>query len=112
MERRTIVIVCDGPHEGDVEAAKRIRLNVVGNRVIHADLCNDCLEAMLKYVANSTTAARAHKPSGSSRDGIRKWAEENGFTDVPRFGRVPQVVIDAWDEAHAPKGKRKAAAGK
>jgi len=56
--------------------------------------------------AGSTKVARS-RPAASREQtrAIREWARENGFELADR-GRIPANVIEAFDEAQSPKGKR------
>ena len=60
--------------------------------------------------ARRNTVAGKPAPSrpAASREqtrAIREWARQNGFELADR-GRIPANVIEAYDEAQAPKGKR------
>jgi hypothetical protein len=53
------------------------------------------------------TSPRAAAPAANREQtrAIRDWARQNGFEMSDR-GRIPSNVIDAFDQAHAGKGKK------
>src|SRR5256885_1832827 len=56
---------------------------------------------------NAGTKSSPSRP-GASREqtkAIREWARQNGFELADR-GRIPANVIQAYEEAQTPKGKR------
>jgi nucleoid-associated protein Lsr2 len=56
---------------------------------------------------NTGTTKTASRPAANREQtkAIREWARQNGF-DLADRGRIPANVIEAYDEAQAPKGKR------
>ena len=57
---------------------------------------------------NAGTTKTAPSRPASSREqtkAIREWARQNGFELADR-GRIPANVIEAYEEAQTPKGKR------
>jgi hypothetical protein len=60
-----------------------------------------------------STKPAASRPAANREQtrAIREWARENGFELADR-GRIPANVIDAFEEAQAPKSKRGKGGGK
>jgi hypothetical protein len=60
----------------------------------------------VKRNAGSTKTTRS-RPAASREQtrAVREWARENGFELADR-GRIPANVIEAFEEAQSPKGKR------
>ncbi len=68
-------------------------------------------DALAKYVANARKSGRAPRTAAATRvtrparadreqvQATREWARKNGYKVSDR-GRVPQVVVDAYNEAH------------
>lgn len=54
-----------------------------------------------------TTKSAPSRPAASREQtkAIREWARQNGF-DLADRGRIPANVIEAYEEAQAPKGKK------
>jgi hypothetical protein len=54
-----------------------------------------------------TTKPAPSRPAASREQtkAIREWAKQNGFELADR-GRIPANVIEAYDDAQTPKGKR------
>ena len=54
-----------------------------------------------------TTKPAPSRPAASREQtkAIREWARQNGF-DLADRGRIPANVIEAYEEAQAPKGKK------
>jgi hypothetical protein len=57
------------------------------------------------------TAAAHRRPatpavSTEQTKAIRHWARQNGYTLSDR-GRVPEVIVDAFDRAHATNGRKR-----
>lgn len=61
------------------------------------------IPARANRVAFSNSAANREQNAA-----IRDWARQNGY-DINDRGRIPQDVVDAFTEAHAPKAAPKAA---
>lgn len=85
------------------------------------------VEALAEFVEHATRVGGRRKPAtatgrpaavgGSSRrskeelQAIRRWAwnnedEYNWTNSLKERGRIPQEVLDAYDEAHKPTGKK------
>lgn len=69
------------------------------------------------YMQAARATGRRRKPRGSvartvrspqlkeRNQAIRRWAQEQGF-DLPQRGRIAAEVIEAYDEAHAKRGRK------
>ena len=72
------------------------------------DLTEKNASRLRKYLSEFVSVARRTggkqktkgKPAAPSESAIqRQWAAQNGFT-VPSHGRVPTVVVEAYEKAH------------
>lgn len=85
-------------------------LDGAGYEIDLADQNAKALREMLApYIAASrkTGGATANRPKQTRRNraeirAIKEWGRANNF-DVPDAGRVPEVLVRAYDEAHPPR---------
>lgn len=60
-------------------------------------------EALEPFIAKARKKGRAkngsRRTTGANSGDVRAWAQRNGHT-VPSRGRIPQVVIDAYNESN------------
>jgi len=88
--------------EGHPDRTIRSARRIAAQALLHLDELVRAHEAMDRSVDRAlTSVAAAAPPSTTPPDGatspkvVREWAKENGI-EVPRFGRVPKDVIDAY----------------
>ncbi|HEX2322035.1 MAG TPA: Lsr2 family protein [Streptosporangiaceae bacterium] len=110
MAQKTVVtVLCDLPHDSEVEGTESISFAVDGNAYL-IDLCPPHSEEFGNKIgafaaharrALSGTRRRRGKPGQGRRRGadIREWARARGHAISDR-GRIPDSVIAAYEAAH------------
>ncbi|MGO9081348.1 MAG: histone-like nucleoid-structuring protein Lsr2 [Streptosporangiaceae bacterium] len=114
MAQRTVVtVVCDLPHEDEVEGKETVSFSIDGTSfeidlcTTHAKELHDKFGGYVDHArrANSVAAAagRRRKPrTGPGRERsseIRAWARERGHK-VSERGRIPASIIRDYEAAH------------
>ena len=110
MAQRTVVtVLCDLPHDSEVEGTESISFAVDGN-AYQIDLCPPHSEEFgTKVGAFAAHARRAlsggrrrrARPAPGRRRGadIREWARNRGH-EIGDRGRIPDSVLAAYEAAH------------
>ncbi len=110
MAQKTVVtVLCDLPHDSDVEGTESISFAVDGN-AYQIDLCPPHSEEFGKKVGafaeharrvlSGARRRRAKAGSGRRRGAdIREWARTRGH-EISDRGRIPDSVIAAYEAAH------------
>jgi hypothetical protein len=110
MAQKTVVtVLCDLPHDSEVEGTESISFTVDGN-AYQIDLCPPHSEefgtkvgafsAHARRVLSGSRRRRARPGQGRRRGAdIREWARNRGH-DISDRGRIPDSVIAAYEAAH------------
>jgi hypothetical protein len=110
MVRKTVVtVLCDLPHDNEVERTESVSFAVDGN-AYEIDLCGPHSKEMHEKIGAFADHARRVVTSGRRRRGragrsrarssdIREWARERGH-EVSDRGRIPSGIIAAYEAAH------------
>lgn len=113
MAQKTVVtVVCDLPHDGEVEGTETVSFAFDGT-AYEIDVCathaKDLREKFGKYVEHARRVAgsggggrRRRSRSGPGRERsseIRAWAKQRGHK-VSERGRIPAAIIAEYESSH------------
>jgi Lsr2 len=112
MAQRTVVtVVCDLPHEGEVEGKETVSFSIDGTGfeidlcTAHAKELHDTIGAYGEHArkANAAAGGRRRKartgPGRERSSEIRAWARDRGHK-VSERGRIPASIIREYEAAH------------
>ncbi len=109
MAQRTVVtVVCDLPHDGEVEGTESVSFGFDGN-AYEIDLCGphskelrEKVGAFADHARKAATGRRRKSRTGPGRERsseIREWARQQG-KKVSERGRIPASIIAEYEAAH------------
>jgi hypothetical protein len=110
MAQRTVVtVVCDLPHDGEVEGTESVSFAFDGN-AYEIDLCEphskelrEKIGAFADHARKATAGSRRRKPrTGPGREQsaeIREWARSKGHK-VSERGRIPSQILADYHASH------------
>ncbi|EQM78197.1 Lsr2 dimerization domain-containing protein [Microbacterium maritypicum] len=85
------------------EGVKAVTFSVDGERYT-IDLGPESLaalkDAVKPFVKKATKVAASGNYKKGTRPGILAWAKEKGLVEPTHRGRMPQTVIEAYDQEH------------
>lgn len=110
MAHKTVVtVVCDLPHDGEVEGTESVSFAFDGN-AYEIDLCGphskelrEKIGVFADHARRATAGSRRRKArTGQVRErssDIREWAKQHGHK-VSERGRIPASIIAEYEAAH------------
>ena len=110
MAHKTVVtVVCDLPHDGEVEGSESVSFAFDGN-AYEIDLCGPHSKELREKVGVFADHARRASAGGRRRKArsgagrersseIREWARQRGHK-VSERGRIPANIIAEYEAAH------------
>ncbi|GAA1885272.1 histone-like nucleoid-structuring protein Lsr2 [Williamsia serinedens] len=105
MARITVVEVVDDLSGKVLSDPETVRFGIDGSEYQletsqeSADELRSMLQEYAKISRKRTTRRSDAARAAASVADIRAWAVENGW-DISERGRVPKVIVDAYNEAH------------
>jgi Lsr2 len=105
-----VTVVCDLPHEGEVEGQETVQFSFDGTSY-EIDVCSkhakELREKVGQYADHARKASagggrrrRSRTGPGRERSGeIRAWAKQRGYK-VSERGRIPATIIQEYEASH------------
>jgi nucleoid-associated protein Lsr2 len=108
-QKTVVTVVCDLPHDGEVEGSESVSFAFDGN-AYEIDLCGphskelrEKVGAFADHARRASAAGRRRKArSGPGRERsseIREWARQRG-DNVSARGRIPGHIIAEYEASH------------
>lgn len=109
VQKTVVTVVCDLPHDGEVEGVETISFGFDGN-MYEIDLCGAHSKELREKIGTFAEHARRVVAGGRRRKGrsgpgrersseIREWARQSG-RKVSERGRIPSTIIAEYEAAH------------
>jgi hypothetical protein len=104
-----VTVVCDLPHEGEVEGQETVAFSFDGT-AYEVDVCSthakELRERVAPYIDHARKASgggrrrRARTGPGRERSAdIREWAKQHGYK-VNERGRIPATIVAEYEAQH------------
>jgi hypothetical protein len=110
MAQKTVVtVVCDLPHDGEIEGTESVSFGFDGNQY-EIDLCEPHSKELREKMGAFADHARRISAGGRRRKArssqgrersaeIREWARQRGHK-VSERGRIPASIVAEYEAAH------------
>lgn len=110
VQKTVVTVVCDLPHDGEIEGNETVSFSVDGSAYeidvcsAHAKELHDIFSTYIEHArrvsGGRARARRARTGPGRERSSeIRQWARERG-EKVSERGRIPASIIQEYEATH------------
>jgi hypothetical protein len=109
VQRTVVTVVCDLPHDGEVEGNETVAFSVDGTPYeidvcsAHAKELHDIFGGYIAHSRRMSGGVRRRKartgPGRERSSEIRQWARERG-EKVSERGRIPASIIQEYEATH------------